>query len=170
MTDGGSPRTASLHLLDVWEAHTRSEFETKDVDATMATMVEDAHVDHVPTMAGSSGAAAVRAPHEQRFHPEDAPGYRHEARLSHDRREPDRRRAHLLVHAHARDGLDAAGHRADRPARRDPFRRDHLTAVPKIAVRTSDESVPSVASTSSCRSPLILIVEPSGGHAIRRNP
>jgi carboxymethylenebutenolidase len=46
---------ASTDLLTVWEAHTRHEFETRDVDATMATMVPDPYVNHVPTLAGGVG-------------------------------------------------------------------------------------------------------------------
>jgi len=42
-------------LVALWEAHCRYEFETRDVDATMATMVEVPYVNHVPTMAGGVG-------------------------------------------------------------------------------------------------------------------
>ncbi|MDE2357495.1 MAG: ester cyclase [Alphaproteobacteria bacterium] len=42
-------------LLSVWEDHTRYEFETRDVDATMATMVAAPYVNHVPTLAGGVG-------------------------------------------------------------------------------------------------------------------
>ena len=42
-------------LVALREAHTRSEFETRDVDATMATMVESPYVNHIPTMAGGVG-------------------------------------------------------------------------------------------------------------------
>lgn len=42
-------------LVALWEAHTRYEFETRDVDATMATMVEAPYVNHVPTLAGGVG-------------------------------------------------------------------------------------------------------------------
>ena len=42
-------------LVALWEAHCRYEFETRDVDATMATMVADPYVNHVPTMAGGVG-------------------------------------------------------------------------------------------------------------------
>jgi len=36
-------------LVALWEAHCRYEFETRDVDATMATMVAEPYVNHVPT-------------------------------------------------------------------------------------------------------------------------
>jgi carboxymethylenebutenolidase len=42
-------------LVDLWEAHCRHEFETRDVDATMATMVKRPYVNHVPTMTGGVG-------------------------------------------------------------------------------------------------------------------
>ena len=42
-------------LVALWEEHTRTEFETRDVDATMATMVEEPYVNHIPTMAGGVG-------------------------------------------------------------------------------------------------------------------
>jgi carboxymethylenebutenolidase len=43
-------------LAALWEAHTRYEFETRDVDATMRTMVADPYVNHVPVMTGGVGA------------------------------------------------------------------------------------------------------------------
>jgi carboxymethylenebutenolidase len=42
-------------LAVLWEAHCRYEFETRDVDATMATMVASPYVNHIPTMAGGVG-------------------------------------------------------------------------------------------------------------------
>ena len=42
-------------LVALWEAHCRYEFETRDVDATMATMVDTPYVNHVPTMTGGVG-------------------------------------------------------------------------------------------------------------------
>ena len=47
-------------LVAVWEAHCRYEFETRDVDATMATMVADPYVNHIPTMTGGVGQAELR--------------------------------------------------------------------------------------------------------------
>lgn len=46
---------ADTDLVALWEAHTRHEFESRDVDATMATMVETPYVNHIPTMAGGVG-------------------------------------------------------------------------------------------------------------------
>jgi carboxymethylenebutenolidase len=42
-------------LVALWEAHCRYEFETRDVDATMATMVAEPSVNHIPTMTGGVG-------------------------------------------------------------------------------------------------------------------
>lgn len=53
-------------LIDLWEEHTRHEFGTRDTDATLATMVEDAYVNHIPVMTGGYGKAALA-----RFYSED---------------------------------------------------------------------------------------------------
>jgi len=42
-------------LEALWEEHCRYEFETRDVDATMATMVDAPYVNHIPTMTGGVG-------------------------------------------------------------------------------------------------------------------
>ena len=47
--------TAQHDLAALWEAHCRYEFETRDVDDTMATMVPAPYVNHVPTMTGGVG-------------------------------------------------------------------------------------------------------------------
>ncbi|HXC97373.1 MAG TPA: nuclear transport factor 2 family protein [Edaphobacter sp.] len=47
-------------LERLWEEHTKYEFATPDVEATLATMVEDAYVNHVPVMTGGKGKAALR--------------------------------------------------------------------------------------------------------------
>ena len=35
------------HLNDLWEEHLRHEFQTRDPEATLRTMVPDAYVNHV---------------------------------------------------------------------------------------------------------------------------
>ncbi len=42
-------------LVALFAAHVRHEFETRDVDATMATMIDEPYVNHVPTLAGGVG-------------------------------------------------------------------------------------------------------------------
>ncbi|KAI4170972.1 MAG: hypothetical protein LQ346_008804 [Caloplaca aetnensis] len=45
-----------VDLEGIWEDHSRLvEFETKDAAATMATMVKEPYVNHVPTMTGGIG-------------------------------------------------------------------------------------------------------------------
>jgi carboxymethylenebutenolidase len=51
----------------VFDTHVASEFETQDLDATMATMTDHPRVTHVPTLAGGDGAAEVRAFYESYF-------------------------------------------------------------------------------------------------------
>lgn len=46
---------ADHDLEALWAEHCRHEFETRDVDATMATMVLDPYVNHIPTMTGGVG-------------------------------------------------------------------------------------------------------------------
>jgi carboxymethylenebutenolidase len=51
---------ADHDLTALWEAHCRHEFETRDTDATMATMVDEPYVNHVPTMTGGVGQRQLR--------------------------------------------------------------------------------------------------------------
>ncbi|TMK97140.1 MAG: ester cyclase [Actinobacteria bacterium] len=44
----------------VFDEHVASEFETKDIEATMRTMVDEPYVWHVPALTGASGGEAVR--------------------------------------------------------------------------------------------------------------
>jgi carboxymethylenebutenolidase len=44
----------------MFDAHCAAEFETRDIEATMATMGVHPHVTHVPTMTGGDGHDAVR--------------------------------------------------------------------------------------------------------------
>src|ERR1700730_16735595 len=39
-------------LAQLWEEHMRHEFQTCSTEDTLATMVEDAYVNHVPVMTG----------------------------------------------------------------------------------------------------------------------
>lgn len=43
-------------LAKLWDKHCEYEFSTRDVEATMATMVSDPYVNHIPTMTGGVGA------------------------------------------------------------------------------------------------------------------
>ncbi|KAI0384420.1 hypothetical protein F5Y04DRAFT_229251 [Hypomontagnella monticulosa] len=46
-------------LEQVWDEHTYWEFEARSVDETMATMVEEPYVNHIPTLTGGIGRAAL---------------------------------------------------------------------------------------------------------------
>jgi carboxymethylenebutenolidase len=51
---------ANHDLAALWDAHCQAEFETRDVDATMATMVAEPYVNHIPTMTGGVGFTKLR--------------------------------------------------------------------------------------------------------------
>src|SRR4051794_15361438 len=44
----------------IFDEHVASEFEAKDIDATMRTMVKEPYVWHVPVLTGASGGEEVR--------------------------------------------------------------------------------------------------------------
>src|SRR5580704_18832531 len=60
-------------LSQLWEEHTNHEFTTRDTEATLATMVEDAYVNHIPVMTGGSGKAALREFYGRDFIPSMPP-------------------------------------------------------------------------------------------------
>jgi carboxymethylenebutenolidase len=59
--------TAGPDLGAIFDLHVASEFETKDLDATMTTMVDEPYVTHVPTLAGGVGGAGVRRFYRDHF-------------------------------------------------------------------------------------------------------
>ena len=56
-------------LESLWQDHLAGEFVTKDVEATLATMTDDASVDHVPVHTGGHGKEALRAFYRDVFIP-----------------------------------------------------------------------------------------------------
>ncbi|HLW55123.1 MAG TPA: ester cyclase [Candidatus Angelobacter sp.] len=60
---------AKTDLSALWQEHTQHEFVTRDAESTLATMVDDAHVNHVPVMTGGRGKAALRAFYSRDFIP-----------------------------------------------------------------------------------------------------
>jgi carboxymethylenebutenolidase len=58
MTD---PERPSQDLGAVFDAHVKAEFVDKDVAETMATMVAEPHLTHVPTLAGGTGRKEVES-------------------------------------------------------------------------------------------------------------
>lgn len=53
-------------LVALWEEHIRHEFDTRDVPATMATMVAEPYVNHIPTLTGGVGQSQLA--HFYRYH------------------------------------------------------------------------------------------------------
>jgi carboxymethylenebutenolidase len=56
-------------LIKLWEEHTAHEFITRDTESTLATMTEDAYVNHVPVMTGGYGKPALRQFYSRDFIP-----------------------------------------------------------------------------------------------------
>jgi carboxymethylenebutenolidase len=56
-------------LEQVWTEHLKGEFESKDVEATLATMVDDAWVNHMPVNTGGRGKDALRRFYRDDFIP-----------------------------------------------------------------------------------------------------
>lgn len=56
-------------LSALWDKHTEYEFVQRDVDKTMATMVEEPYVNHVPTMTGGVGYRQLHRFYKHHFIP-----------------------------------------------------------------------------------------------------
>ena len=54
-------------MVEIWDKHLAFEFESHDADATVGTMVDDAYVNHVPTMTGGRGIEGLRQFYGQHF-------------------------------------------------------------------------------------------------------
>jgi carboxymethylenebutenolidase len=59
--------SAAPDLGAVFDEHVASEFDQKNVEATMRTMVEEPYVWHVPVLAGAAGGEAVREFYSTQF-------------------------------------------------------------------------------------------------------
>jgi carboxymethylenebutenolidase len=64
-TDNLSPAQEALRKL--WEDHVRYEFSTRNTDDTLATMVDDAYVNHIPVLTGGVGRDELREFYSKRF-------------------------------------------------------------------------------------------------------
>lgn len=60
-------------FVQLWEEHTHHEFSTRDTEATLSTMVEDAYVNHVPVLTGGFGKNALRQFYSRDFIPSMPP-------------------------------------------------------------------------------------------------
>jgi carboxymethylenebutenolidase len=56
-------------LSALWELHTMHEFGTRDVDATMKTMVAQPYVNHIPTLTGGVGHDQLKRFYKHHFIP-----------------------------------------------------------------------------------------------------
>src|SRR5438876_4532561 len=70
---GANLSAAQEVLLKLWEEHVRHEFTTRHTEDTLATMVEDAYVNHVPVLTGGVGREQLREFYSQRFIPQMPP-------------------------------------------------------------------------------------------------
>ena len=64
---------AQERLSQLWEEHVRYEFATRNADDTLATMVEDAYVNHIPVLTGGSGQDELREFYSRHFIPQMPP-------------------------------------------------------------------------------------------------
>jgi carboxymethylenebutenolidase len=60
-------------LRQLWEEHVRHEFATRNTEETLATMVEDAYVNHIPVLTGGVGRIELREFYSKRFIPQMPP-------------------------------------------------------------------------------------------------
>ena len=65
----GTVPTIPQNLENLWAEHLDGEFVTKDVEATLATMVDDAYVNHMPVNSGGRGKDELRAFYRDVFIP-----------------------------------------------------------------------------------------------------
>jgi carboxymethylenebutenolidase len=64
---------AQENLQQLWEEHVRHEFATRNTEETLATMVEDAYVNHIPVLTGGVGKDELREFYSKRFIPQMPP-------------------------------------------------------------------------------------------------
>jgi carboxymethylenebutenolidase len=60
-------------LRQLWEEHVQFEFSTRNTDDTLATMVDDAYVNHIPVLTGGVGKEELREFYSKRFIPQMPP-------------------------------------------------------------------------------------------------
>jgi carboxymethylenebutenolidase len=64
---------AQEFMRDLWEKHVQCEFSTHNTEDTLATMVEDAYVNHIPVLTGGVGRDRLREFYSKRFIPQMPP-------------------------------------------------------------------------------------------------
>jgi carboxymethylenebutenolidase len=74
LTDANTKLTPAQEALrKLWEEHVQYEFSTRNTEDTLATMVEDAYVNHIPVLTGGSGRDELREFYSKRFIPQMPP-------------------------------------------------------------------------------------------------
>jgi len=68
-----NPTPAQETLRQLWEEHVQYEFSTRNTDDTLATMVEDAYVNHIPVLTGGVGKDELQEFYSKRFIPQMPP-------------------------------------------------------------------------------------------------
>ncbi|HEY9766974.1 MAG TPA: hypothetical protein V6C71_00520 [Coleofasciculaceae cyanobacterium] len=105
---------AQEFLQELWSEHLRHEFGTHNTENALATMVEDAYVNHIPVMTGGVGKPALREFYSKYFIPQIPP----DMELTPISRTigTDRLVDEMVgnVHSYRSDGLDATRHCSDR--------------------------------------------------------
>ena len=56
----GANNMEANQLIALWDEHLKYEFATRDTEATLATMVDDAYVNHIPVLTGGVGKDELR--------------------------------------------------------------------------------------------------------------
>jgi carboxymethylenebutenolidase len=73
-TDANTNLTpAQEGLRQLWEEHVQYEFSTRNTEDTLATMVGDAYVNHIPVLTGGVGKEELREFYSKRFIPQMPP-------------------------------------------------------------------------------------------------
>src|SRR5438132_11397874 len=70
---GANLSAAQEVLLKLWEEHVRHEFTTHHTEDTLATMMADAYVNHIPVLTGGVGKQQLREFYSKRFIPQMPP-------------------------------------------------------------------------------------------------
>src|SRR5438445_3495088 len=70
---GANLNAAQEVLLKLWDEHVRHDFTTHHTEDTLATMVEDAYVNHIPVLTGGVGKEQLREFYSKHFIPQMPP-------------------------------------------------------------------------------------------------
>ncbi len=99
------PRMGGPHfdLEKIWDEHTYYEFADRSVADTMATMVQEPYVNHVPTMTGGIGRDRLTKFYRDHFIFSNSDDARPGARQPHGGHRPHRGRVPVQLHARPHD-------------------------------------------------------------------